>query len=178
MEIKFERYERDCPHNETIRKAGETRGIIYDFKVIIDGVFRAVWFKNSFGIGYELKDAAPDHEDRQYIRYPLGPDNTNPRATVKVNKQDEFLSMIERIISAIPTPEALEVRKAERLRKEAEKVIADAESARQYRMKYKAGDMYEIIYNLYKNGVISGLGQDIIEYVEGTPAPEQARIKL
>ena len=174
MVIKFERCERDCPHNDAIRKAGETRGIIYDFKVIIDGVFRAKWVKD-FGTGYELKDAAPDFEDCFYIRHPLGADK-NPRAKVRAKKKDEFLGLVQLAIPNIPTPVMLEARKAERLRKEAEKVIADAESSRQNRMKSKAGDMYEILFNLYKNGAISGLGKDIIEYVEEHPAPEQTRI--
>lgn len=58
--IKFERFERECGHNEQARKDGSQ--LLYDYRVIIDGEFRALWSRQSYASRdelYRLYD--PDH---------------------------------------------------------------------------------------------------------------------
>lgn len=58
--VEFVRVERDCPRNSETRAAGATRGIIYDYNVLIGGEHRATMCSEaSLGRGYRLYDA--DH---------------------------------------------------------------------------------------------------------------------
>lgn len=54
--IEFRRVERDSPSNKRLRAEGATRGITYDFEVIVDGEKRGELCKNVVGRGYYLAD--------------------------------------------------------------------------------------------------------------------------
>ena len=55
-QIKFERFARDCGANEDRKRKGLP--LYYDWRVLIDGEFRAVLVREIYGKGYELNDAA------------------------------------------------------------------------------------------------------------------------
>jgi hypothetical protein len=64
MTIQIEREARDCPHNDEVRAKGRSLGgsrILYDYKILIEGEFRAYAFGNGSGQrGFRLYDANRD----------------------------------------------------------------------------------------------------------------------
>jgi hypothetical protein len=92
MNIELQQALRTCKHNTDLQARGETRGLIYDYTVEIDGEHRATWKRNYDGVGYRLVRA----------------DNTLPiwRAAdeaISVRRKDQMLERTREYLHLIPT---------------------------------------------------------------------------
>lgn len=122
--ITFGRYERDCPANKN-RRAG-SRPLFYDFRVVIDGEYRAILSKGSNS--YRLYD--PDYRpiltdaDAASVYFPK-------HMGSEVKKQDDFFQFVADNLHRIPTAEQLaETRRKEsdlraEIRRKAEQAVRD-----------------------------------------------------
>jgi hypothetical protein len=152
--IAFERFERDNDYNKNCRAKGRNRDIIYDFKVLVDGEWRAIWSRIFSGKGYELRD--PDHRPIKE-RPPEGRSWTTYAVTVA--RQAEFANCIERCLieDLIPTlDEMARLRLIEEALKEHHKRI-QAEQDRVHRIELAAVPLYQIaiaIRAAYDQGLI------------------------
>jgi hypothetical protein len=111
--IKFERVERDCPANKTLRHNNFKSGIIYDWRVLIDGEHRAEFHRHYGGIGYELYDA-----DGRPICAPGRAYHNHIGESVRI--KSGFKSMVDAMLAAGKIPTLAEMaakRKAEAVEK-------------------------------------------------------------
>lgn len=97
--ITFERFERDCGFNQNERQRSNNPRLLYDFKVVIDGEWRAI-LKRGIGRGYEIYDAdhRPIHGRNRSTHYAkhLGEE---------VEKQADFFQFVSDLLvmGRIPT---------------------------------------------------------------------------
>lgn len=128
MDIQFNRYARECPHNTV---PGNRK--IYDFSVIIDGVPRAIFWRASTPKDWLLRDTG-----HQFIR-------SEPNSTIRAYSEKSFKSIIEDYIAHIPTEADL----AKRREGYALQAAADAQKRkvreRRNRIQEKAEEMYSIL---------------------------------
>lgn len=143
--IVFERFDRDCGHNETVRaKGGNPRDLIRDFRVIINGEHRATLRRSVLRRGYEIFDAddrAIHAKDDYWLPKHIGQ---------HCEKQDDFLQFVSDLLSAgrIPTIEKMaELREAE-ARAAAEQQAAEAEAARIARIRDAAPELLQALNGL------------------------------
>jgi hypothetical protein len=138
--IKFERVTRDCGHNKTILDAGESKGLLYDFNVIIDGEHRATMSRNGYSVGYTLRDA-----DYNSIRDLAKADKRwRSHPVVEVGKQADFEDVINCMLAAglIPTLDQMAAVRAEKAAKIAANKAAEDERDRIHRIQGAAVDLY------------------------------------
>jgi hypothetical protein len=189
--VKFERFERDCPANKTMRqnhKDSNRPRLIYDFKVMIDGEHRATWQRVSFSTGYNLFD--PDHRPIQQTSASEYSRRSAPHAdfaatiaklvAVHVASQADFAATIAKLMTEdrIPTLDQLEALRAKEAATEAEKKRQQAELDA-YERKEKFGpQLYEMLKRLIRpyetlteEALIDGI---LMEY--GPPKPERGRL--
>lgn len=145
-DIKFIKVERDCPANKTTRKEQAAlpekwktpRGIIYDYDIIIDGVKRGVWNKNSGSIGYRLMDSsnrpvrAPyfDTKGRRRIE-----DKEYNWHQITANTQGQFEEEVLKELDYIPTIQQVIMRDALEETKRIEAEAAEVEKWRIIKIK-------------------------------------------
>lgn len=136
--IKFERFERDCQYNERCRKDGGR--FIYDYRVMIDGEFRAV-LSRDLGNKYELYDAEhrPIH---------LGEGNWYPKHIgSKIGHKKDFQGAISVALAdnKIPTLAQLaELQQAEDFA-DAKAAADQREAERVRRIRAAAVDLYDVL---------------------------------
>lgn len=130
-ECKFERVLRECGHNKELTGKGITRGLLYDFKVILDGQHVAWWYQYSpngrtdtMGFRYWLKDKTWGN-----ISNGLSNRHGHP---VAARNREEFERVLIANLHRIPTDEQLADRKLDQERKE-EKKKADEDAAQRLR---------------------------------------------
>ena len=100
QKIEFVRVERNTTWNQNLRKEGKTRGIIYDFDVLIGGERRAIWKRISFGNYYELFDG-----DHRRLMTRGEPGRVWSIRQIEVRSQERFAAVIESALmdDLIPT---------------------------------------------------------------------------
>lgn len=157
-EITFERFERDCGHNrESDRK-------INDFRVIIDGEFRALLKRNMYGRGYYLTDP-----DQRAIDRP----NHKAHRSFAINIPSQALfkmgilaALTEGLIPDAQTLEEIRAAEAAKRRQEAEEKRAEE---RGERLREAGPRMYDMLRQLQKTkpaGVeITGL-DELLHYID------------
>jgi hypothetical protein len=120
MKIEFVRFERACLTNQTLRDAGDQRGFIYDFAVIVDGEKRGTWKKSAFRRGYSLYDM-----DSVQVRAPWFDNNGRRRIEdkdyhwhdIEADTQADFEAVTIKEFDYIPTLAQIEQRRADEERK-------------------------------------------------------------
>lgn len=156
--LKFERVLRDCDYNKRLQAeyagSGTAPHLIYDFKVLINGEFRALLNRRTAGPGYVVYDA--DHQ-------PIAPVRNVGRTIVYgghaiefISKQSGFEFAIQRLLTegAIPTLGELVVRQEQREAAE-RKALADREErVRVDRIKDAGVDLYEALKALLRCSAI------------------------
>lgn len=97
--IEFIREERDCGHNKDLRADGVTRGILYDWKVMIDGEYRALLHRVSHSNYYEVIAAGRRSFD------PIKEGAGWSARTARVGKKADFEAKISELLERgkIPT---------------------------------------------------------------------------
>lgn len=157
-DIKFERFERDCGHN---RHSGRK---INDFRVIIDGEFRALLKRNMYGRGYYLTDPDQRAIDR--------PNHKIHRSfPINIPSQAMFKMGILAVLTEglIPDAQTLEEIRASEVAKQRQEALEEDARRRQGRMQESADKMYAMLRRLQKSkpaGVeIAGL-DDLIHYID------------
>lgn len=133
MSITFKRVIRDCPHNQNLQANGETKGLIYDFNVMIGGEHRAIMKRNYRGNGYNVYD--PDHQSIKVA--------DDHRSAYPVRDQSQFEHVINMLWSKdrIPSLAQLEEARAERQRKADEHKAEEIERDRIWRIKDAGPDL-------------------------------------
>ena len=162
--IKFERFERVCGHNKTARENGELSRIIYDWKVLIDGEYRAKLERYSGSSqGYTVQDVDGD---------PIDPPAKGYRIGRRIPNQSLFVTVIEDMLAneLIPTLEQIEAKRAE---KQAKIDKRKAEQAEQYRLNtiQQAGTFLYAALKLaqaeiHNPGAARANGIDIVDVIE------------
>jgi hypothetical protein len=144
--IAIERVDRDCPYNDRLRGERDTRNLIRDFKVLIDGEHRATFKKVTVGRGYELYDA--DHR-------PIGA-GYYKHIGYSVGTQSEFLKTVDHFLESAEIPtlarmaELREIDAAEKLRKQA----ARAEARRIHHIQSTGVELYNALSELLRCSAI------------------------
>lgn len=148
MSITFERIIRDCPHNQNLQRDGITKGLIYDFNVMIGGEHRATMKRNFRGTGYNVYD--PDHQPIKMV--------DNHRDAYPVRSQAEFERDINLLWSKdrIPSLAQLEEARAERQRKKEEREAEEAERDRLWRIKKAGPDLFKALEEIAALSTMKG----------------------
>ncbi len=139
--IEFNRIERDSDWNKKLRAEGDTRGIIYDWNVLIDGEHRVTFARNIYHSGYELHAAT----HRAY--YEAIKEKDGYSSSVEVKSKAKFEETISRLLEAgrIPTLQQITDKRRATVLKQIKK-RADAREARRVRQIEDAGvPMYEAL---------------------------------
>lgn len=134
-DIKFVRVERDCPHNSRLRATGQSRGIVYDFDFLIDGVRRGSFHANGAGWrGYVMRNAADGA---------ITDDSSSWRG-IEVGSQAGFRVTVLKHLALIPTTAQIEEiyaeQRAKEIRDEAERLALERFS--------RMCDQVEVMYRL------------------------------
>jgi hypothetical protein len=108
MSIYIEREARDCPHNTEVRANGRSLGgsrILYDYKILIDGEFRAIALGNGSGQrGFRLHDANRD---------PIILSKHQPHHLgAEIDRKDDIIPAISTNLDKIPTLDQLAANRA------------------------------------------------------------------
>lgn len=137
--IKFVRVERDCDHNKALRNDNESRGILYDFKVLIDGEHRATMDKCGHKPGYYVRDA-----DRNTISTPDSYRKVYGSQVEVADKQANFEAIIIRLLAEgyIPTLDQMAATRAHKAQKQALADAKEAEERRIYRIQRAGVELY------------------------------------
>jgi hypothetical protein len=122
--IDIEREARDCPYNDDVRTKGRSLSgsrILYDYKILIDGEFRAYALGNGSGQrGFRLHDANRD---------PIHINNHEPRHLgAELNRIGNIIPVVAANLDKIPTLDQLAANRA--AKKEAKNEAARMEFAR------------------------------------------------
>lgn len=155
-DIKFERFVRDCAYNQQSDRK------IYDFRVIIDGEFRALLIRHAACRGYNLTDI----DGRTIERKP-----GNPWSRVEILSKAMFRMGILAVLTEglIPDAQTLEEIRANEAAKLHQEAAEEDAARRQGRMQESADKMYAMLRQLQKSkpaGVeIAGL-DDLIHYID------------
>lgn len=139
--IEFERIERACPYNTSLRAKGDSRGILYDFNVMVDGEHRAIIRRKAYSVGYDLKDAdnRPIHDVYQ--------NGDRSRGAMTLSSQATFRPIIIEMLNngRIPTLAAMadwrEAEAAEAARRKANEIEAERIST----IQRAAVDLYDAL---------------------------------
>lgn len=102
MDINFRRVVRDCPANAA---RTDTRSLIYDFEVLIDGEHRATFHRIIYGRGYDLVGPGPVWEEL-YCEHAQGrADYQMTYCRAKADKKEDFAGIIYGMLQSdlIPT---------------------------------------------------------------------------
>lgn len=143
MAWTFERVLRDCDHNERLKRDGLTRGLLYDLKVLNDGMHVAWWSPYSTngqtdtrGFRYWLRDK---------MWQPIDGGNRHP---VAARNREEFESVLIANLNRVPTDDELSQRKLSTERAEAAKKLEEDARRKRYQMESAAPDMLEALKEL------------------------------
>lgn len=152
-EIKFERFERICDSNKNRRVAGDTRSLIYDFKVFIDGEHRANMDRCVHRPGYYVRDA-----DGQPIRTPDSHRQIGGNRVEVCDKQANFSRTIETLLSGgfIPTLVGLAAAKADRAEKAEKRKIEQREQYAVDCKKYAGPALFDALMEIKKLRSLDG----------------------
>jgi hypothetical protein len=135
-DIKIEKYQRDCPHNTQLIGVKGAR-LIYDFRVIIDGEYRAEIRGGAINKDYGLYDTA---------RRPIYIRGNN---AVIGRKRDLvlFQQTIEKLLheDKIPTLDEIATYRAGLVQQREAAYVASQEHARIERIQWAAVDLYEAL---------------------------------
>lgn len=107
MKLDFQRVVRDCQAND---RTIDSRSLIYDFDVIVDGERRAVWSRD-YGKGYSLRDA---NDEAVHIRAAREDDyNPDHSLRARAEKKADFAAITEGLLASgrIPSIADCEQRK-------------------------------------------------------------------
>lgn len=149
-EIKFERFERDAQFN----KERAPRDKINDFRVIIDGEFRALLRRRVWGRGYFLTDIDQRDIERPY------PKSYGGGHPIHIESQGLFKVAILAALTEglIPDAQTLEeIRAVETAKMHAEAAEEDARR-REGRMGNAAPRLYDLLKRYHDEGMLRGLG--------------------
>lgn len=121
--ITLERFERDSEANKKARQESNQPRLTYDFKVLIEGEYRALLSKEVYGRGYRIYD--PDHRPLRKA----GDSGYPKHLGSEIGKQADFFQVVKDMLDAglIPTIAGL----AKQREREAAKAIEDDKTARQ-----------------------------------------------
>lgn len=166
-DIKFERIERACDHNEKCRRehrgTGPVRGLIYDFKVLIDSEHRAEMHRDYSGKSYHVQDANGDPIDPLVRHYRIGR---------KVDSQNRFQYHITDLLDhqQIPTLEELAENRAKRAAKIEKRKAEQADSYRIYAIRGAGMYLYAALQlaraEIHNPGAARASGIDILDVIE------------
>lgn len=137
--IKFERYERDCQRNRNIRAGqaslniGNSKGILNDFRVIIDGEQRAIWSRGTKE--YTLLDI-----DHAHIKF-----RENEWDQFIRSSQGQFEHFIRKHLDVIPTLAEIETRRAKAKRDKAARIKRESEAARLDQIRAHAPELLDAL---------------------------------